>query len=104
MLNHIAQTAYLLITLTIVTTGGLATAETEKSTNSCNQISTSLQTENYLALSPNGDPSQCSDYYEKCDEYHCYECTVCTHGGPYCWEISENKKSPQTTDVFVANN
>ncbi|MGL6340706.1 MAG: hypothetical protein ACRC80_16395 [Waterburya sp.] len=103
MLKNIAKTASLLITLTILTSGASATAETEKLTSSCNQNLMSSNANSYVALSPNGDQSHCTDYYEKCDEYHCYECTVCDYGGPYCWEISENKQAPQSTDTLTAS-
>ena len=102
MLKRIAKTAPLLVTLTVLSTGGIATAEVDNQTSSCNQNLTSSE-KNYIALSPNGDQARCSDYYEKCDQYHCYECTICEYGGPYCWEISENKPTNPTSDTFAAS-
>jgi hypothetical protein len=103
MLKNIAKAASLFIPLTISIIGSSAIAETQNLTNFCNRNLMSSEANNQIALSPNADPVQCSDYYEKCDEYHCYECTVCDYGGPYCWEISENKLTPQNTDIFTAS-
>ena len=103
MLNRITKTASLLITLTALTSGGIATAEGENTIGSCHRKSLSSEINSHVALSPNGDRTNCSDYYEKCDEYHCYECTVCDYGGPYCWEISKNEPTPLNLDTFTAS-
>jgi hypothetical protein len=85
MLKKMFKAMPVLVALTLFTTG--AVAETEMKTGKCAKNARVLNSN--IALSTNTDP-QCGDYYKRCDASGtCYECIVCSYGGPYCWEISE---------------
>lgn len=83
MLKRIFKVAPLIAALSVFTTG--AVAETEASPEKCLANAKVLSTA--TSLRTNTDPD-CGDYYMHCDASgKCYECIVCTHGGPYCWEM-----------------
>jgi hypothetical protein len=83
MLKKTFKVAPVILALTLFTTG--AVAETETRTGKCIKNAQALN--GNTSLRTNTDP-QCGDYYERCDASgKCYECIVCKHGGPYCWEI-----------------
>ena len=86
MLNRVIKITPAIVALSFFTTG--AVAETEMRVGQClaGSGTSSVGTKDYPK--PNYDPD-CGDWYKKCDSSGvCYECTICTYGGPYCWRIN----------------